>query len=161
MRQRLSSGLTRAVRVLLPVLFVGGFGAGILFTLLGGAPGAPDAPLATKVMMVGWWAVVSAGVLWVRRAITDVWIDGERLVVPAGADEWLIPLSAVEEVSEFLLSNPRTITLRVRLPSGELRPVRFLAPAEVVAWPLKPHSVTTFLRERIAAARGEPVAPAR
>ncbi|MDB4948349.1 MAG: hypothetical protein JWM27_998 [Gemmatimonadetes bacterium] len=162
MRTRLSSSLTRVVRVLLPVMFVVAFGAGVVLAWVGGPPDVPDVPMAQKVMMTVWWAVVAGGVLWLRRALSDVWIEDDRLVVPAGGSEWLVPLSAVEAVSEFALSNPRAITLRVRLPSGELRPVRFLASADTFLSPFKPHPVVTFLRERIAAARADPVAaPAR
>ena len=152
MREKLSSGLTRAVRWGLPAIFVGGFGLGILASWTIMDPPTPT-PLGEKLMATAWWAVVAAGVVWLTRPLRDVWIDGDRLVVSAGADEWLVPLPAVEQVAENPIINPRVVTLRVRLPSGELVPVKFLARSAPMLMPTKSHPTVTALRERIDEAR--------
>jgi hypothetical protein len=110
-------------------------------------------PLGQKVMSTAWWAVVAAAVLWFTRPLRDVWIDGDRLVVSAGPDEWLVPLSAVEQVSENPLVNPRVVTLRVRLPSGDVVPVKFLARSAPMLMPTRAHPAVAALRERVDAAR--------
>jgi hypothetical protein len=152
MREKLSSSLTRAIRWGLPAIFVGAFGLGILASWTIMDPPNPPA-LSEKILATVWWAVVAAAVVWFTRPLREVWIEDDRLVVSAGADDWLVPLSAVEQVSENPLLNPRLVTLRVRLPSGEVVPVRFLARSDMFLMPTKTHPAVAALRERVDAAR--------
>jgi hypothetical protein len=153
MRQRISSAATPVIRTVLPVVWgaLMLLGVAMLWLPVDRAP-EDVAPLAVKLV----FPLIALGggalLFYQTRRLRNVWLEGDRLVVEAGTEEWLIPLSAVEQVRERRGQNSRSITVTARGPTGELVDVRFI-PVTRLRLPFAPHPITLMLREQAQAAR--------
>jgi hypothetical protein len=118
-----------------------------------------ETPDAAAKLVVPFAGLLAASIAWLgTRSLRTVWIEDGRMIVGTGAEEWLIPLSAVEDVRERRGRNGRRITVDARGPTGELVSVRFI-PAARMHGPFTAHPIAAMLREQVHAARA--IAPGR
>ena len=85
------------------------------------------------------------------RHLRVVWLEEDRLVIRIPGGEHPVPLSYVEEVSEAHLTSPKTITVRLRFPSGETQDIMF-AVGGFSFW-FGEHPTAQLLRKRAEEAR--------
>lgn len=86
---------------------------------------------------------------WKLRSVA---IDEDNLVVSSFTKSISIPWSEVVDVSEFLLSEPRIVTLHLRHKSDFGAKILFLAPYRSFAF-LKPHPIVNEILQYSAANR--------
>ena len=73
-------------------------------------------------------------------------MDDRNLYVSNYRKEITVPISEIEEVREFLLSEPRRVTIRLRNPTEFGQNIRFLATYRAFAF-LSPHPIVDELTQ--------------
>lgn len=87
------------------------------------------------------------------RHLRTVWLEDDSLIVRIPGGEHAVPLTSIEDVSESWLVTPKTITVRIRLSSGETQDIMFAANGDGASLPFGEHGTVRLLRERIEEAR--------
>lgn len=150
MLTRLSSRLTIFHTLVFPPVWIGMFGFGTVMIWMGRLE-LPESSIFRWFFLAAWVAG-SAFFLWFARRLSHVWIDGDELLVIRWRHEERIPLSAVAEVSETRMWNPKQIRVRIRAGAASREQVVFMAPM-AIQLPLSDHRVVRELRAAVEAAR--------
>lgn len=150
-RERLSSRWTFFYRVILPAIWITGFGAGTLALWFSDNAAAPEAH-EMKLPFLAMWMIGSSFILWFARRLRTVWVEGDHLVVVDFFKEERVPLTLIQEVDETRFWNPKMIKVRfLRRPTlPEL--VIFVAPLRFQR-PFSVHPVVKRLRSSAEEAR--------
>lgn len=142
MRTRLSSSWTTFYRVFSAPLWIAGFGAGTLAL----------AAMSMKLRFLVMWLFGSVFIIWFVRRMSEVWIDGDALVVVRGRLEERIPLAAVDGMTETRFWNPKQIKVQIRRGMASQHTVVFIAPWGIQL-PSTDHPVVRQLRAAVEHAR--------
>ena len=142
----LSSRQTYFMKVILPVVWIGGFGAGTAFLWAGN--GAPDQMKWTflTVLIVG---IVSFW--WMCAPLKKVRIDGGTLYISNFRKEIALPLDDVERVSENRWVNFRPVTIHLRRATEFGNKIEFMPKARFIL-PWQSHPVVDEIRQMVTAA---------
>ena len=116
MHEKLSSSLTFYHKVLLPALWVIGFGLGTLAIWFDffDQPSKPDEEI--KLIFSAVWIVGSAIMLRDTYRLKTVIVDNDDLVVKDFTRVVRIPLRDINHISESRFFNPKTISITVNPP---------------------------------------------
>ncbi|HEX8432730.1 MAG TPA: hypothetical protein VF625_15705 [Longimicrobium sp.] len=149
MLTQLSSRLTPVYTTVIPVLSLGMLGIGTALAWIGHVerPWSSDAWVFPAFLLLG-----CAFSVWFTWRVSEVWIDGDELLVIRWRYEERIPLSAVEEVSEMRMWNPNLIRARIRAGAASRDQVVFVPPMSFQL-PFTEHRVARQLREAAQAHR--------
>ncbi|HYW09255.1 MAG TPA: hypothetical protein VE913_20010 [Longimicrobium sp.] len=150
MLTRLSSRLTLLYTVVFPPLWTGMFGFGTAMIWMEHLE-FPQPALVRWFFLAG-WVLGSTLVVWFARRLSNVWIDGDELLVIRWRYEERIPLSAVEDVSETRMWNPKQIRVRIRAGAASRERIVFIAPM-AFQLPMTEHRAARELREAARAHR--------
>lgn len=153
MSSRLHSQFTFVYKWILPLIWIPGFGLGVIFVAFGwgevdGAPGLAFHKVALPVV----WAITSTFILWSARRLRTVYLHADHLRIGNGREEEDVPLGSVIQVTENWFFDPKLITIRYARPNGEEERAHYIA-RYVVHWPFSPHPDVRYLREEVEAAR--------
>ena len=130
MRRNLSSSWTFFYKVVLPVLWIGGFAVGTLSLFLvepsSWSPSPPTAEM--RWAFLGGTLLGSLFLYWFGMRLKTVALDGDVLVISDRGRDVLVPLRDVERVSGSVLMNPELIWLHFRRPTDFGTKVLFMPP---------------------------------
>lgn len=120
MRNTLSSSQTFISKYVFPVLWSSMFGLGTLGLWLGifhdKSGGGPVEWL--RWLFLGVWIVGTAFVIWHSRRIKRVQVDEHSLYISNYFSEVMVPLTEVANLTESMLSRPKTITIEFHGPTA-------------------------------------------
>lgn len=136
----LSSMQTFLMKVVFPVIWIGGFGFGTVGMWLGAG-----APAFLKWQFLVTWIAGSAFILWSCGRLKRVRIDREFLYVSNYRREIAVPLSMIEAVTENRWINIHPVTVRFRVPTEFGQTITFMPTARFFGW--SSHPVVQELRE--------------
>jgi hypothetical protein len=145
----LSSRQTYVMKVIFPIVWIGGFGAGTAVMWAGN--GAPDQMKWTFL------AALIAGSLstwWICVPLKKVSVDGGMLYVSNYLKEIALPLDIIERVSENRWINIRPVTLYFRRSTDFGNKIVFM-PKTRIMWPWSSHPVVDEIRRMVMVATGE------
>jgi len=114
--RELSSLQTFLMKFVFPPLWISGFGAGTIAMWLvadGHVRAGPSAP-EPKVMFLFVWIVGSALLLWMCAGLKRVRLDRGKLFVSNYLREIAVPLSEIDDVTEFRWVNIHPVTIHLR-----------------------------------------------
>ena len=143
----LSSAQTFLMKVIFPVLWIGGFGAGTLSLWLAAmhGPGGSGAPSWMRWQFLVTWLAGAAFIGWSCARLKRVRIDREFLYVSNYRREIAVPLSAIEAVTENRWINIHPVTVRFRVPTEFGQAITFMPTARFWGW--SSHPVVQELRD--------------
>ena len=154
MQQRLSSRLTFFYRFVFPLLWIPGFGLATLVLWTGGTTTGEPIPIEVKFIFLAGMIAGSLTILWLALRIRTVYLERDRLVVSEGLREIRIPLTAIVEVKESRMWNPKMVTVVLDRSSEYPDRVVFIAPMTFqFVW--SDHPVVRELRGHIDRAKRE------
>ena len=136
----LSSMQTFLMKVVFPILWIGGFGVGTVAMWFGAS-----APAFVRWQFLVMWIAGSAFILWSCGRLKRVRIDREFLYVSNYRREITVPLSMIEAVTENRWLNIHPVTVRFRVPTEFGQTITFMPTARF--WNLSSHPVVRELRE--------------
>jgi hypothetical protein len=143
----LSSAQTFMMKVILPVFWIGVFGAGMLILWLGAmqrsAGAGASSGMRWPVLMM--WIAGTAFIVWSCARLKRVRIDREFLYVSNYRREIVVPLSAIEAVTENRWINIHPVTVRFRVPTEFGQSITFMPTARFWGW--SSHPVVQELRD--------------
>jgi hypothetical protein len=149
MNEILSSSVTFYHKVLLPFLWITGFGAGTLAMWLGKFSQPSQPPDNVKLMFLVAWVLGSLFMLIDTIRLKTVFLDKDVLVIKNFARVIKVPLRNVKRISESRLMRPKTITLTVYPTSEFGERITFIPKAKFQAtfniW--SEHPIVMKLRE--------------
>ena len=108
----LSSRYTFFAKVIFPILWIGGFGAGTIALWA-----SDNAPSQMKWAFLAVLIVGSLSIWWSSMRLKRVRVDGKTLYVSNYRQEIALPLGSVERVSENRWINIHPVTLYFRRPT--------------------------------------------
>jgi len=130
--------MTFYVKFVSPILFV--FWAIFFIKIslsVGSEPGAAGPSAIFGVVILGM-------AIWMSWGLKKVSVDDRNLYVSNYRTEITIPISEIEDVREFLLSEPRRVTIYLRNPTVFGSKIVFLATYRAFAF-LSPHPIVDEL----------------
>lgn len=136
MPRRISSLLTFLLKVSVPV----GIVLGVLIFIYP----ERNAGAGVIVVMSVFIALVAAYGIWLHWPIKQVRVDDDNRYVSNYKSEIVVPLGEIENVTEFILSEPRRVTIHLRNDTEFGRKIVFLAPYRAFAF-LSPHPIVDEL----------------
>lgn len=140
MPRRISSLTTFYVKFLSPIFFV--LWTIIFMKMLQGTGGG-FGEMAFAVL----FAVVIVGTaFWMSWGLKKVRLDDRNLYVSNYLKEITVPISEIGEVSEFILYEPRRVTIHLRNPTEFGQKIVFLAKYRYFAF-LSPHPIVDELTQ--------------
>ena len=116
MNDKLSSSLTFYHKVLLPALWVIGFGFGTLAIWLGHFDQPAQTHEEMKQIFFAFWIIGSAFMLRDTYRLKTVTVDKDALVVKNFTREIRVPMRNINHISESRLFKPKTISITVYPP---------------------------------------------
>ena len=142
----LSSAHTFLMKVIFPLVWINGFGAGTLALWLGAMHGAASdsAQPEMKWQFLVAWVAGSAFILWGCAGLKRVRVDREFLYVSNYRREIAVPLSSIEAVAENRWINIHPVTLHFRAPTEFGQKITFMPTARLFGW--RSHPVVEELR---------------
>lgn len=147
-RRRLSSLQTFIFKFLFPPLWIIGFGHGTVLMWQENPP-VPDDwsfPISPRWIFVIAWVFGSAMIGWMLLGLKRVATDGKQLWISNYLREIVVPLADVTEIKEWRWTEPRLVTLHLRLDHGMGETMRFMARVRMfLFW--RAHPDVTWLRE--------------
>ena len=145
--RRISSMLTALYKFVLPVLFVAGF-FNVVIWRISNPVFFVGLPLAAFLIPL----VSLSFILWNYGPAKKVLIDetNKRLYVSNYRKEIAIPFSEIASVSEFMLSDPTRVTIRLHSPSEFGQKIVFLATYRFGGWLAGSHPIVAELRGLVA-----------
>jgi hypothetical protein len=112
--QTLSSASTFYKKVVLPFIWIFGFGLGTLMLWLEKLGGGPkQIPAEMKWLFLFGWMFGSAFIWWRTTALKKVRLDGKFLYVSNYVEEIAIPLAMIEKVTESRWNEGHPITVHL------------------------------------------------
>jgi hypothetical protein len=155
MARRLSSAATFVMKMIFPVVWLLGFGAGTLGLWLGVIPIAEGSvfPQASKWIFLGFFGFGVATLVQTCLPLKRVRLTQDALLVSNYWRELHIPLRDVYEVTEKRWLNVCLVAVHVRHPIAFGRRVVFLPKMRWCDFS-RPHPIVAELRRRIRQARG-------
>lgn len=150
---RLSSSGTLWQKVILPAVWLTGFGLGALSTALG--IGTPPLHLEQRIMFPVAWFLGLGLFAWRCFPLKQVWLAPEGVVVAGLRRKIAIPFSDIEAVRGSAVGSPVHIVLELKRPSAFGTRIRFMPTFRFMAF--SPHPTFTMLSELVAAQRGEKI----
>ena len=147
----LSSRQTFWLKVLFPLLWSGGFGAGTVALWVDRMSPAP--PPLLKWVFLGAWLGGSALIWWTCCRLKRVRVDETYLYVSNFRTEVRIPLAALLRISEKPWVSQNLVTLEFRMPTAFGQRIVFTPKARWIS-PWTSHPVVAELRELSARAGG-------
>lgn len=142
-----SSAQTFLMKVIFPILWIGGFGAGTVSLWLDAMPGSSGAgaPAWMKWQFLVMWLAGAAFIGWSCGRLKRVRVDREFLYVSNFRREITVPLNAIEAVTENRWINIHPVTLRFRVPTEFGQSITFMPTARFFGW--SSHPVVQELRD--------------
>ncbi len=119
MQRRISSLSTVYTKIISPLLFP--VWVLVLFYL------QPGDGLAGTVVMGVFFIAVAGGFFWLHFPLKRVKVDDDNLYISNYLKEITVPLGEIENVTEFILSEPRRVTIHFRNETEFGRKIVFLA----------------------------------
>jgi hypothetical protein len=116
MQERLSSSWTFYYKVVLPVVWIGGFGLGTIILWTVNSAGSQLQLNVIRGVFFFVWLVGSSFILWFAVRLKAVTLSEGTLIVANFRQEIRIPLSSINEIRESRLVNPKTIKLTLYPP---------------------------------------------
>jgi len=113
MDEKLSSSMTFYYKVLLPVLWIGGFGSGTLAMWLGKFDQPSQPPDEAKLTFLFFLIIGSAFLLRDAVRLKTNTIDKDDLIIKNFARVIRVPLRNITNISESRLMRPKTISLTI------------------------------------------------
>ena len=112
-KERLSSLWTIAYKFFFPVLWIGVLSVGVGSMWMEGLanPANAGTPIGVKVGMTAMLLVGSAFIYWTCVRLKRVYMDSRYLYVSNYFEEFHIPLSLVDHVTEFRWDNTHPVTI--------------------------------------------------
>lgn len=136
----LSSAQTFTTKLILPIVWIGLFGIGAVFVVMGDVRSASHGgpPLIAKWLIPIIWVAVSAFIIKVCGTLKRVAMDDEYLYVSDYLNEIRVPLNAIESVTQNLWINIRPITIRFRTMTDFGQSITFMPKVQFLAWSTYP-----------------------
>lgn len=134
-----SSALTLLVKVVVPTLWIPGFGAIAVFS--------------GDFRFYVAWIIGSLFILWLAVPLKEVSVEGDELLVSGLRRKVNLPISEVKDVSENAWISGRPITVHFKNKTAFGKSVMFI-PSGTVLNPFTPHPTLIELRRRILKAGG-------
>lgn len=125
MGEKISSSTTFYYKVLLPVLWIGGFGFGTLAMLLGKFDQPSQPPDEVKFTFLFFFIIGSAFLLRDAVRLKTIHIDKDDLIIKNFVRVIRVPVRQINRISESRFMRPKTISLTIYRPKS--RPVRLMA----------------------------------
>jgi len=143
----LSSAQSFLMKVIFPILWIGGFGAATLNLWLGTmhGPGGTGAPTFMRWQFLVMWLAGAAFIGWSCARLKRVRIDREFLYVSNYRREIMVPLSTIEAVTENRWINIHPVAVRFRVPTEFGQTITFMPTARFFGW--SSHPVVEELRD--------------
>jgi hypothetical protein len=160
MQRTISSAQTFLMKVVFPVVWIGGFAIGTMAMFLG-AEGMHDrarhpAPFEMKWVFLLATAAGSAFIYWCCIRLKRVSVDESSLVISNYLENVVVPLREIEEVTENRWINIHPVTLHFRHETAFGRSVVFMPTVRWFGF-LSSHPVVEELRTAAAlAAKHDP-----
>jgi hypothetical protein len=144
-RERLSSRWTFFYQVILPVVWIAGFGGGTLLLWFGDFQHQDNLPLPEmKYAFLLAWVSGTPFLLWFSKQVHHVWIEGDHLEIKHLTSAHRVPTDLMLKVTETRFWTPKMIKIDFRSRQATLSSIRFIAPV-VVQVPFGDHPVVSRL----------------
>lgn len=104
----------------------------------------PADGIGSLIPFIAFWIVMFSFWFWMSLGLKKVSVDDRNLYVSNYRTEITIPLTEVSDVREFLLSEPRRVTIYLRSPTVFGSKIVFLATYRAFAF-LSPHPIVDEL----------------
>ena len=145
----LSSRYTFFTKIVFPILWIGGFGAGSMALWA-----SNNAPSQIKWTFLAVWAVGSLSIRWSSVRLKRVRVDGKTFYVSNYRKEIALPLGSVERVSENRWINIHPVTLYLRRPTDFGSKIMFMPKMKMfLLW--RSHPVVAEIKHMVALAQTE------
>lgn len=152
----LSSLQTFVMKFVFPVIWISGFGAGVLALwsgAMGGRNGMPPPTEMKWVFLFGWIAGI-AMIGWMCAPLKRVRLDGMILHVSNYLQEIAVPVSAIERVTENRWINIRPVTVHLNRATPFGDSIVFMPKVRVFGF-WSAHPVVAELEQLVATARAK------
>lgn len=149
----ISSAQTFLMKIIFPVVWITGFGAGTLSLWLGsmhGRYGAPPPP-EMKWQFLASWVAGSAFILWGCAGLKKVRVDATHLYVSNFRKEIAVPFSNLVNVTENRWINIRPVTIYFRVPTEFGQKITFMPTTRIFGF-WSSHPVVAELKKLVGIA---------
>lgn len=155
MRRTISSAQTFLIKVILPVVWIGGFSAATIFLFAGGSGerGAPDPSLKWTFLLVT--LLGTALFYWSCIPLKRVELDDSALYVSNYRTDITVPLRDVESITENRWINVHPVTIHLVRDTEFGSRIVFMPTRRWFAF-FSSHPIVAELRAAVARSRGEP-----
>jgi len=156
MNERLSSLITFYFKMLLPVLWITGFGFGTLAMWLGCFQPQPEEK--EKLMFLLAWIIGSAFFIRDMVRLKTVISEGNDLIIKNFSKTVRVPIRDINHITESRLRSPKTVSLTIYPPSEFGDKITFIPKAKFrISFNLfGEHPIVTRLRQLIGVQSPQP-----
>ena len=149
MEEKLSSSMTLFYKIILPALWISGFGFGTLGMWLGKFDQPSQPPDEVKLTFLFFWIIGSAFLLRDAVRLKSITQDKNDLIIKNFSKVIRVPLSNIHHISESRLMRPKTISITITPPCEFGERVTFIPKAKLQLSfnPLSEHPIAKRLRE--------------